>query len=124
MNEEMINRLKACGIDYEGAVHRFLDSVPMYIKFLKKFPADPNYAELLECVEVKDYVNAFHHAHTLNGSAANLGIESVRKPAKVITEMLRDKKTEDIDEQTLAEEIKELIEKYAEACAVIQSVEE
>ncbi len=123
MNEENINRLKECGVDYEGAVHRFLDSVPMYIKFLKKFPDDPNYTQLLECVAQKDYENGFHHAHTLNGSAANLGIESVRVPAKAITELLRDKAPDQVEEEKLLAEIEILKVKYAEACTVIRNME-
>lgn len=123
MEERIIRQLKECGVDYEGTMDRFLNNEGMLCKFLKKFPEDGSYAQILETVEKKDYTVAFRAAHTLKGVAANLGLESVRKHASEITEMLRDKAQDEVDEQRLAEELVLLQEKYTEVCAVINNID-
>ena len=119
----MIRQLKESGVDYDGTMSRFLNNEGMLCKFLKKFLDDANYTQLLETVVNKDYELAFRCAHTLKGVAANLGLESVREHASDITELLRDKAQNEVDEQKLEEKIELLKEKYAEVCAVIRNID-
>lgn len=123
MDEKLIRQLKECGVDYEGTMSRFLNNEGMFCKFLKKFLDDTNYVQLLETVVNKDYEIAFRCAHTLKGVTANLGLESVRVYASEITELLRDKAQNEVDEQKLKENIELLKEKYTEVCAVIRNMD-
>ncbi|MBQ7924939.1 MAG: Hpt domain-containing protein [Lachnospiraceae bacterium] len=123
MDEKMILEIKACGIDYEGTLHRFMNKQEMMVRFLKKFPDDTNYSQLLESIEKRDYGTAFRCAHTLKGVVANLGIESIYGHVSQITELLRDKKEYEVDQQRLTEEIMLLKGKYVEVCTVIQRID-
>lgn len=123
MDEKMILEIKACGIDYEGTLHRFMNKQEMMVRFLKKFPDDTNYSQLIESIEKRDYGTAFRCAHTLKGVVANLGIESIYGHVSQITELLRDKKEYEVDQQRLTEEIMLLKGKYVEVCTVIQRID-
>ena len=123
MDEKMINDIKACGIEYEDTLHRFMNKQDMMVKFLKKFPEDANYSQMLESIEKRDYGTAFRCAHTLKGVVANLGIESIYGHVSQITELLRDKKEYEVDQQRLTEELMLLNEKYVEVCTVIRRID-
>lgn len=123
MDEKLILELKACGMDYDGTLHRFLNKQDMLCRFLKKFLDDESYLQLIESVQEKDYGKAFQCAHTLKGVTANLGIESVREHVSEITELLRGKAPDEVDQQQLAEELELLKEKYVKVCAVIRNME-
>lgn len=74
MDEQMAEELMAAGIDVEAAAERFMGDVAAFVKFLKKFPTDPNYAKLEEAVGNDEPGKALSAAHTLNGVCGNLSI--------------------------------------------------
>ena len=119
----MIMELKACGIDYEDTLHRFMNKQDMMIRFLKKFPEDTSYLQIIENIDKRDYGTAFRCAHTLKGVVANLGITSLYGHVSEITELLRGKEEYGVDQQRLAEELMLLKEKYVEVCTVIQRID-
>lgn len=73
MAAEIIEALAEYGCDTNTALERFLGKEELYIKFIKKFLDDKNYAELKGFVEAADYENALKSVHTLKGVSGNLG---------------------------------------------------
>lgn len=97
MEENFRLKLEESGADVQATLKRFMGNANMYMKFLKKFPADPNYQKLGESLEAGDYEEAFKCAHTLKGVAANLGLVPVQTIVSGLVEELRSKKSEDVD---------------------------
>ena len=58
-------------------------------KFVRKFPADPSYAQLKQALTDDCLTDAFRAVHTLKGVAANLSFEPLRQSASALTELLR-----------------------------------
>lgn len=78
----------AVGGSYEGVMER-LPSEALVRRFLLKFPADPSYGALTASLEAEDWEGAFRAAHTLKGTAANLGLTALQLAAAALTEALR-----------------------------------
>ncbi len=74
MDEQMAKELVEAGIDVEAASERFMGNIAMFEKFLKKFPADPNYTRLEEAVGNGQPEAALSAAHTLKGVCGNLSM--------------------------------------------------
>lgn len=87
MNIEELYR--AVGGDYDAVIGR-IQSDAMIIKFLRKFPSDPSFDTLNKAYENGDVKAAFMAAHTLKGTAANLGLDTLSEAADALTEQLRD----------------------------------
>lgn len=66
-----------------------LPSDTMIRKFLDKFLQDPSYQNLQTAWENRQISDAFRVAHTLTGTAANLGLEELMQAAGELTEQLR-----------------------------------
>lgn len=80
------------GGSYEAVLNR-LQSEQMIKRFLLKFSKDKTYNELKQAFADKDTQSAFLAAHTLKGTAANLGLDSLSASASVLTESLRHAET-------------------------------
>lgn len=76
------------GGDYTGILRRFRTE-SMISRFLKKLPADPNYAMLEEALDKQDYETAFRAAHTLKGLALNLGLTELADSSATLSDLLR-----------------------------------
>lgn len=76
------------GGDYEKVLHR-IPSAEMVKRFVYKFAKDPSYAELQKALEREEIAEAFRMAHTLKGTAANLGLDGLAAAASELTEELR-----------------------------------
>lgn len=122
MTPEGRAKLEAAGVDYAGAVHRFLNNDSMYEKFLVKFLEDENYKKLEDGIASGDYANIFPFTHTIKGTAGNLGLVPVSKVADIITELVRNKTAEEIDCAAVDSNMLELREEYKKMCDVISSV--
>ena len=77
MQEEIKTCLREAGVDVEGALERLMGSEALLERFLKKFPADPNYAGLVSAVERGDHEAALTAAHTLKGMCGNLSMTAL-----------------------------------------------
>ncbi len=97
MDEGFKRSLEESGADVQATLRRFMGNEQMYMKFLKMFPADPNYQNLGKNLEAGNYEEAFKCAHTLKGVAANLGLVPVQTVVSGLVEELRGKKNEDVD---------------------------
>ena len=117
MEENFRIKLEESGADVQATLKRFMGNENMYLKFLKKFPGDPNYQKLGESLEAGDYEEAFKCAHTLKGVAANLGLVPVQTTVSGLVEELRSKKNEDVDTaktNALWQELKKVYEQFVE----------
>ncbi len=97
MDEGFKKKLEEGGADVGATLRRFMGNENMYLKFLKRFPEDPNYRNLGTSLEAGNYEEAFKCAHTLKGVAANLGLVPVQTVVSGLVEELRNKKNEDVD---------------------------
>lgn len=79
---------KEVGGDYEAVITR-LPGDSLICKFVKKFVNDPSFNALKEAAEAGDIAAAFMAAHTLKGTAANLGLDNLANAASELTEKLR-----------------------------------
>ncbi len=80
---------KSVGGAYEEVITR-LPSDEMIKKFVRKFPGDLSFKSLETAFEENDVKAAFLAAHTLKGTAANLGLNSLANAASSLTELLRE----------------------------------
>ncbi len=104
ISKETVSMLKEWGMEYEDTLHRFMNKEELLERFLRKFQEDASYEQLIKQLEADNYREAFAHAHTLKGVTANLGLESLRRPASEITELLRHWETMPVDTARLREE--------------------
>lgn len=77
------------GGDYEDVLRR-LSAVGMVKKFVRKFMEDSSYGRLQTALEQEDIPLAFREAHTIKGTAANLGLNTLAATVTVLTEELRE----------------------------------
>ena len=86
MDDTIKKQLTEAGVDLDKTMERFMNNEALYLKFLKRFPEDPNYEE------------AFRDAHTLKGVAGNLGLDPFYTVVSALTEELRSRKYDRLDE--------------------------
>ncbi len=48
MDDTIKKQLTEAGVDLDKTMERFMNNEALYLKFLKRFPEDPNYAQLKE----------------------------------------------------------------------------
>ncbi|MBQ7933613.1 MAG: Hpt domain-containing protein [Lachnospiraceae bacterium] len=99
-------------MEYEETLGRFMNKEELLERFLKRFPEDTSYRHLKERLAAGNYKEAFSCAHTLKGVTANLGLESLRRPASEITELLRYCEEQPVDSDRLREEWDVLQQNY------------
>lgn len=92
----------ACGGDLGRTMQR-LPSEAMVRRFLRRFADDPAYAELKTALAATDLPCAFRAAHTLKGTAATLGLDTLAAAASALTEALR--AASDLPPETLVDAV-------------------
>lgn len=115
MDEKFRRQLEENGADVETTLKRFVGNAAIYVKFLGKFPTDPNYENLGKNIESGDYEEAYKCAHALKGVVGNLGLTPIYDKVSCLVEELRGKKTEEVNaEKANAEwlEVKDEYEKF------------
>lgn len=104
MNELFKQKLAENGADVEGTLSRFAGNEAIYLKFLLKFKADPNFNALKESLDGNNIEEAFKAAHTLKGVSINLGLMPIYESASAMSELLRGKTS---PSETDIEQVKE-----------------
>lgn len=99
MEDVFRQKLLDAGVNIETAMERFMNNEQLLERFLKKFPQDTNYKELLAAVEEKRYEDAFKAAHTLKGVCGNLSLDSLYENVCTVVELLRSGKGEEMDSE-------------------------
>lgn len=114
MDQNNRKRLEECGINVDAAMERFMDNEAMYEKFLARFAEDKNFDILRESIHNNDVESAFNAAHTMKGVAANLELNGLLEFLSPIVEILRQKKTEGLNEL-----LEKMSENYNMVCQAI-----
>lgn len=105
------------GGNYEAVIQR-LPSAKLIQKFVCKFPEDPSYGLLTEALAAGDFESAFRAAHTIKGTAANLGLDMLANAASELTEALRD--TQQLADKSLIAAMAEAYQITIELIAELQ----
>jgi HPt (histidine-containing phosphotransfer) domain-containing protein len=95
MDAAVIEKMQKAGIDYVGGVDRFGGNNEMFEKFLRRFPADPHFAELETHLEAQDIDQAFRCAHTLKGVVGNLSFTEYFEAVSCLSALLHERKLEE-----------------------------
>lgn len=115
MDEKFRQQLEESGADVEATLKRFMGNDAIYLKFLGKFPNDPNYANLGANMEAKNFEEAYKCAHALKGVVGNLGLPPIFDNVSALVEELRNKTNADVDAARADEEwqrVKTVYEKF------------
>lgn len=88
-NENLWQRLKEAGVDVEGSLDRFMGNEDLYMRFLRKFPEDSNYVEMVKNMREKDYDSLLKSSHALKGLTGNLGMDYLYERLSTMVEDLR-----------------------------------
>ena len=91
--------LKDHGVDIDDGLNRFMGSREIYVKCLKQFKDDNNYADMLDAIDGKRFEDAFTCAHTLKGLSGNLSLSDLYQSVIPLVESLRHKEYENVDAQ-------------------------
>lgn len=97
MDEKFRRQLEENGADVEATLKRFMGNDAIYLKFLGKFPNDPNYANLGANMESENFEEAYKCAHALKGVVGNLGLTPIFDNVSVLVEELRNKTNAEVD---------------------------
>lgn len=116
MTEQFKEQLLNAGVDVNGALNRFMNNAKLYEKFLRKFPADPSYQNILDAVGADDPKEAFRAAHTLKGVAGNLGFDNLLTYVVPLVEVFRDEST-----ATPEAQLQGMKDEYQKLCSIISS---
>lgn len=115
MDDKFRKQLEESGADVETTLKRFMGNDAIYQKFLGKFPADPNYANLGTNIESGAFEEAYKCAHALKGVVGNLGLTPIYESVSELVEELRNKAATDVDAaraNELWQEIRTVYEKF------------
>ena len=115
MDDKFRQQLEENCADVEATLKRFMGNDAIYQKFLGKFPADPNYANLGTNIEAGAFEEAYKCAHALKGVVGNLGLTPIFEKVSALVEELRNKAADEVDAaraNELWQEIKTVYEKF------------
>lgn len=97
MQKEFKNELIKAGVDFDGAVNRFIGNEDIYEEFLYRFPDDQNFSQLEKFLSKNDIGSAFKRAHNLKGITGNYGFINVYEAVVPIVDILRNGSADGIE---------------------------
>lgn len=86
----LADELRAYGIDYTDAMDRFDANESLFKRLALKYLDDAHFVNLKAALEVQDYEEAYHQAHSLKGVAGNLSLKRLYDASSMICKDLRD----------------------------------
>ncbi|MCQ5128316.1 Hpt domain-containing protein [Butyricicoccus faecihominis] len=89
---ELFTVLQQAGVDVETTLHRFVGNAALLNRFVKKFAQDPTYQQLRDAVAAGDVERIETSAHTLKGTAANLGFQKLSDNSAALVSAIREQK--------------------------------
>ncbi len=92
------DELRHADVDVDGAIARFANKEERYIKYLKLFAQDDNFARLQSAIEKKECCAAFESCHALKGVVGNLGFRLIFTNVYDACEILRNGRMEHVGE--------------------------
>lgn len=88
---------ESIGANYQDAMAR-LPGEAFVTRFALKFLTDKSFPDLQEALKAGDAESAFRAAHTLKGVCQNLGFQNLYVPAAALTEALRGRTFDGVDD--------------------------
>lgn len=119
MDEKFRRQLEESGADVEATLKRFMGNDAIYLKFLGKFPNDPNYSNLGTNMESGNFEEAYKCAHALKGVVGNLGLTPIFDNVSILVEELRNKANADVDAARADEEWQQVKTAYERFISII-----
>lgn len=95
MDESLRQQILAAGVDADKIMKRFMGNWNHALSFLRKFPGDDNYKNMVTGLETGEYELAFRSCHNLKGLCGNLALTELQAVVAEQTELLRAKKWEE-----------------------------
>ena len=89
MTDENKRRLMEAGIDVDDALARLMQNEGLFLRLLRAFLQDGNFARVQEALAKGDVSSAFAAAHTLKGVAGNLSLRDLFARVSEVVECLR-----------------------------------
>lgn len=86
---EFLEAMKQTGMDLDRTLCRFSGKAALLERFIKKFPADESFRELERAVDAGDHAEAQKCAHTLKGTAVNLGFDRLGASSGELVALIR-----------------------------------
>lgn len=111
----MLEKLSELGTDVREGLSRFMENEPLYVRCLKKFPAQAELCTLHDDLANQNYEAAVQSAHTMKGLTGNLSITPLYTRYSEIVARLRAGETQGVG--SIESEIARIQE---EVCAVIR----
>ena len=88
-DKEILEMLENIGVDVKDLTERLMNNMNLITRFVRRFPDDKNYGQLLDGLEKFDAEEAFKAAHTLKGVCANLSMTKLYNLLSKQVEYLR-----------------------------------
>lgn len=88
-SSEILKKLEEAGIDVADLTARLMGNMNLITKFVKRFPDDKSYQQLMTAIDNADEEEAFRAAHSLKGVCANLSMTRLYKLLSEQVEALR-----------------------------------
>lgn len=90
MDDNQVEDMISCGIDYRGGIDRFGGNTVLYEKFIFRYLDDDHFNQLVRAIDAGDSEEGFRVAHTLKGVVGNLSFSEFFTVLDPATEALRD----------------------------------
>ena len=95
---DMLEELKALGVDTDGGLLRMNGNANLYVRMLGKFVGMMQKMEIPVDFDNNDYSYVAELAHTIKGTAGNLSLTPIFKAYSEIMDLLRANKPEEAKE--------------------------
>lgn len=89
MEQAKRDLLVQAGVNVDSGLERFMNNEALFLKFLLRFPADPNFGQLENALASGALKDAFTAAHTLKGVTGNLSLDALYRLVDPVVEALR-----------------------------------
>lgn len=113
-NKELLECLQGVGVDIEGSLERFMGNESLYVRFLHKFPEDPNFEEMERNMQDGDREALLKSSHALKGLTGNLGLNYMYERLSTMVSDLREGRYDRLDSL-----LAELQQNYREVCDLL-----
>lgn len=98
---DLTQALNTVGVDVETTLRRFGNNQALLERFVRKFPQDDTYNKLSQAVGAGDLAEIERAAHTLKGTSANLGFQTLSDICRDMVQAVREGKMTAEQMQTL-----------------------
>ena len=117
MEQALLDKLTAGGIDVTATIARFGGNENLFLKYLRRCPTDPTLGTLTAAMQGGDREEIKRTCHTLKGLSGNLGLTPLFNACATMMTELRASDTSDVSalyDQVCAE--------HAKAIELVQGV--